>query len=383
VTRREALRQFSLFLAASPLLAAEPEVDIDQLVNVFDFDELCGKKIPKPAYDYVSGGGWDEQTLQRNRDKFRDITFRPRFMRKVDQLDLSTTLFGQRLNMPILVAPTGSHSLVHPEGEIATARGAGAAGAVMVISSSASFPIEKIAEAATAPLWFQLYAGPDLPGTRARVERAIDAGCQALCYTVDAPYPAPRERDMRNNLAAIRNPRDFEPSRQRRRRGEAPASPYGVEPRFQGTLDWDFFDEMRKWLKQPLLMKGILSPEDAVLAADHGADGVVVSNHGGRYLDGAPATIEVLPEIVDAVNGRIPVLVDSGFRRGTDILKALAIGAKAVLVGRVPLWGLGAFGDAGVQRVLELLRKELAWAMALAGQTEIAAIDRGLIRIDR
>ena len=382
MTRREAVRQFSLFLATSPLFAAESEAGIDQLVNVFDFDTLCGQKIPKPAYDYVSGGGWDEQTLRRNREAFREITFRPRFMRKVDRLDLSTTLFGQPLGMPILVAPTGSHSLVHPEGEIATARGAGAAGAVMVVSSSASFPIEKIAEAATAPLWFQLYAGPDVPGTRSRVERAIEAGCRAVCYTVDGPYPAPRERDFRNNLAAIRNPRDFEPSRQRRR-GEAPASQFGIEARFQGTLDWDFFDELRKWLKQPLLMKGILSPEDAVLAAGHGADGVVVSNHGGRYLDGAPATIEVLPEIVDALNGRIPVLVDSGFRRGTDILKALAIGAKAVLVGRVPLWGLGAFGDAGVQRVLEILRKELAWAMGLAGRADIASIDRSLIRIDR
>jgi 4-hydroxymandelate oxidase len=382
MTRREALRQFSLFLAASPLLAADGDPTPAEMVNVFDFEPLFQKTATPAAYEYVAGGGWDEQTLLRNREAFRDITFRPRFMRKVDELDLSSTLLGQRLESPILVAPTGSHSLVHPEGELATARGAGRAGAVMAVSTSSSFPIDQIAQAATGPLWFQLYTGPDLQGTRERIDRSLAAGCKTILYTIDAPYNAPRERDVRSNLSALRNPREFERSRNRRRETE-PANAYGIEPRFQGTLDWSFFDQLRGWTDIPILMKGVLTPEDAVLAVERGADGVVVSNHGGRYLDGAPATIEVLPEIVDALASRAPVLIDSGFRRGTDVLKALAIGAKAVLVGRPPLWGLGAFGDAGVQRVMELLRRELAWAMGLAGAKDLASIDRSLVRIDK
>ena len=380
MTRREALRQFSLFLAASPLLAAEGDSAPADMVNVFDFEPVFEKNATHAAFEYVSGGGWDEYTLLRNREAFRDITFRPRFMRKVDEIDLSSTVLGQRLEFPILVAPTGSHSLVHPEGELATARGAGRAGAVMAVSTSSSYPIDQIAKAAPGPLWFQLYVGPDLQGTRERIDRALAAGCKAILYTVDGPYHAPRERDVRANLAAVRNPREFERTRNRRRTAE-PANPHGVEARFQGTLDWSFFDQLRGWAEVPILMKGVLTPEDAGLAIDRGADGVVVSNHGGRYLDGAPATIEVLPEIVDAVAGRAPVLIDSGFRRGTDVLKALAIGAKAVFVGRPSLWGLGAFGDVGVQRVMELLRRELAWAMGLAGAKDLASIDRSLVRI--
>lgn len=381
MTRRDALRNLSLFLAGSPLLAAEGDPAPADMVNVFDFEPIFKGNVETAAYEYVSGGGWDERTMRRNREKLGEITFRPRYMRKVDELDLSSTVLGQRLEAPILVAPTGSHSLVHPEGELATARGAGRAGAVMAVSTSSSYPIDKIAEAATGSLWFQLYAGPNLQGTRERLDKALAAGCKVILYTVDGPYPAPRERDVRSNLAAIRNRRDYEPKRNRRRT-QAPSNPYGVEPRFQGTLDWSFFDRLRSWTDVPILMKGLLTSEDAVLAVERGADGVVVSNHGGRYLDGAPATIEVLPEIVDAVGGRAPVLVDSGFRRGTDILKGLALGAKAVLVGRPPLWGLGAFGDAGVQRVMELLRRELAWAMGLAGVKNLSEIGRELVRVD-
>lgn len=248
----------------------------------------------------------------------------------------------------------------------------------MVVSSSSSYPIEKIREAATGPLWFQLYTSADVAGTRERVLKALDAGCEAICFTVDAPYAAPRERDVRNRLQRA----GTQPTARQRRGEPAPPRPYGLEPRLSAFLNWSFVDELRGWTKTPLLIKGILTPEDAVLAAEHGADGVVVSNHGGRYLDGDPATIDVLPGIVDAVGGKIPVLVDSGFRRGTDILKALALGAKAVLVGRAPLWGLGAFGEPGARRVIEILQKELAWAMALAGRPNIASIDRSLIRIE-
>jgi len=384
MTRRDAVRGLALFLAQSPLWSApqaeggEAAPSLEDMINVFDFDPVCKAKTPKAAYEYVSGGGWDEWTLRRNREAFGEITFRPRFLREVDKLDLSFTLFGKNLPMPIFVAPTGSHAVVHAEGELATARAAGAAGALMVVSSSSSFPIEKIRAAATGPLWFQLYTAADIAATRERVLKALDAGCEAVCFTVDAPYAAPRERDVRNRLRRAGTQQPV-----RRRRGEEPPRPYGLEPRLTAFLDWSFVDELRGWVKTPLLIKGILTPEDALLAAEHGADGVVVSNHGGRYLDGDPATIEVLPDIVDAVGARIPVLVDSGFRRGTDILKALAAGAKAVLVGRAPLWGLGAFGEPGARRVLQILQKELAWAMALAGRPNIASIDRSLIRIDR
>jgi isopentenyl diphosphate isomerase/L-lactate dehydrogenase-like FMN-dependent dehydrogenase len=385
MTRRDAVRGLALFLAQSPLWSAQQAEggdaapSLEDMINVFDFDPVCKAKTPKAAYEYVSGGGWDEFTLRRNREAFGNITFRPRFLREVDQLDLSFTLFGKKLPMPIFVAPTGSHAVVHAEGELATARAAGAAGALMVISSSSSFPVEKIAAAATGPLWFQLYTASDMAGTRERVQKALDAGCEAICFTVDAPYAAPRERDVRNRLQRA----GTQPPARRRRAEAPPERPYGLEPRLTAFLNWSFVDELRGWAKTPLLIKGILTPEDALLAAEHGADGVVVSNHGGRYLDGDPATIEVLPEIVDAVGAKIPVLVDSGFRRGTDILKALAIGAKAVLVGRAPLWGLGAFGEPGAKRVLEILRKELAWAMALAGRPNIGSIDQSLIRIER
>ncbi|MBK5291169.1 MAG: alpha-hydroxy-acid oxidizing protein [Acidobacteriia bacterium] len=377
MTRRQATRQLAGFLAASPLLAAPQE----QLINVFDFDAAAKGKLPKAAYDYVSGGSWDEWTLRRNRTMFERIILQPRFFREVNKLDLSLTLFGQKMAMPILVAPTGTHALVHPDGELATVRGAGAAGAGMVVSTSSSFPIEKISAEAKTPLWFQLYTGPDAEGTRERVSRAVTAGCKAICVTVDAPYQAPRERDTRNGLVRVFG-EDKGGTRQRRYSEEAPGSPYGLPMRFQATLNWKFLDQLCAYAKVPVLVKGILTREDALLALQHGAAGMIVSNHGGRYLDGAPSTIEVLPGIVDAVKDRAPVLIDSGFRRGTDILKALAIGAKAVLVGRPPLWGLGAQGQDGVQRVLEILRTELAWAMGLAGRATLASVDRSLIRIE-
>ncbi|MEZ5354455.1 MAG: alpha-hydroxy acid oxidase [Bryobacteraceae bacterium] len=380
MTRREALEGLAGFVAGSPLGRAQgsSEAKLADMINVFDFEPVFRKKAVKSAYDYVSGGGWDEWTLARNREMFRRIVLRPRYMVEVDKIDLSTEVLGQKLTMPILVAPTGTHSLVNPAGEPETARGAGAAGATMCVSTSSSFPIDQIAKAATGPLWFQLYTGPDLESTRAKVERATGAGCKAVLLTVDGPYHAPRERDMRNRL-------EDQPDRRQARRARGhteEAGPYGLPMRFQAGLNWSFLDELCGYAKVPVLVKGVLTAEDARLALDHGAAGVVVSNHGGRYLDGAPSTIEVLPEIVDAVGSRGTVVVDGGFRRGTDVLKALAVGAKAVLVGRPPLWGLGAFGAEGVQRVMELLRTELGWAMGLAGRPTIGSIDRSLIRMD-
>ncbi len=389
MTRREATRGFLALLAGSPALSAQPDrlpdrmPALEEMISLFDFDQVCRRRIQREAYDFVSGGSDDEWTLRRNREAFSKITLRPRMLVDVTRLDLSLTLFGTRVEMPILVAPTGTHSRVHPEGELATARGAGRVKTIMAVSSTSSFPIDRIAKDATGPLWFQLYAGPDAQATRERVENAVAAGCKAVCFTVDAPYYPHRERDLRNRLVRPEVQRELLTARSARRSGEAPASPYGLPQRFTAQLTWSFVDELVSYAKVPVLIKGILTADDARLAVAHGAAGVIVSNHGGRYLDFTPGTIEVLPEIVDAVGAKIPVLIDGGIRRGTDVLKALALGAKAVLIGRPPLWGLGAFGETGVARVLEMLQTELALAMGLAGKPNLAAVDRSLVSVER
>jgi 4-hydroxymandelate oxidase len=298
-------------------------------------------------------------------------------------MDLSTTLFGEKVNFPVLIAPTAGHQQAHPEGELATARGAATAKTIMVVSSNSSYPIDKVAEASPSPKWFQLYAVQDLDTTRERVERAVGAGCKLICWTVDAPYNSHRERLLHNRLTTQIPPGQTGSTQRRRRAEDEAPHPYSLQPVLVHKLDWKFLETLKKWAKVPVLIKGILTPEDAALCVKYGADGMVVSNHGGRYLDYAPSTIEVLPEIVDAVGRKLPILVDSGFRRGTDILKALAIGAQAVLVGRPVLWGLGAYGQAGVERVLKLLETELALAMGLSGKPNLASLDRSLIRMDR
>lgn len=387
MTRRDAVRNFLALVAGSPLLRAQQEIPylpermpaVGDLVNVFEFEPVCKAKIPKDNYDFIAGGVDDEWTLRRNREAFGWITLRPRMLVDVSKLDLSLELFGQKIEMPILIAPTGAHQLAHPDGELATARGAGAMKTIMAVSTNSSYPIEKIGEAATGPLWFQLYTGPDRETTREKVERAVAAGCKAVCFTVDAPYDSHRERLLRNRIA---QPAPPAPSRRGSPAPELP-SQYRLRRRFNAQLTWSFLDELNSYAKVPVLVKGILTPEDARLAVERGAAGVIVSNHGGRYLEGAPSTIEVLPGIVDAAGGKIPVLIDGGFRRGTDILKALAIGAKAVLVGRPPLWGLAAYGQPGVVRVLELLQTELALAMGLSGRPNLASIDRSLVALVR
>lgn len=380
MNRRCALASLGGWLAASPLRLRGQErmLPLQDMINVFDFDAACKKTVSKAAYDYISGGSDDEWTLQRNRSAFSKITFRPRMLVDVSKLDLALDLFGVRIEMPILVAPTGSHQRIHPEGELATARGAGAAKTFMAVSTSSSYPLDQIAKAATGPLLFQLYAGPDEAGTRDKVLRAQDAGAKAILFTVDAPYFPNRERDTRNRL--IRP--EIERERSLRRRNAPEQARYGLPPRFTAQLTWHFLEKLNSWSQVPVLVKGIMTAADARRAIEHGAAGVVVSNHGGRYLDGNRATIEALPEVVDAIGSRALVLMDGGIRRGTDVLKALALGAKAVLVGRPPLWGLGAFGQAGVTRVLELLQTELALAMGLCGCPNLTSIDRSLVAIE-
>jgi isopentenyl diphosphate isomerase/L-lactate dehydrogenase-like FMN-dependent dehydrogenase len=388
MTRRQATRNLLMWMAGSAAARAQSGglPAIDDLVNVFEFEPVAKAKIPFSAYEYVASGVDDEWTLRRNREAFQQFLLRPRFLRDTSKMDLSLELFGTRIEMPILVAPTGSQGLSHPEGEMAMARAAGAVKTVMIISSAATHPIEKIAAAATGTLWFQLYPAGDLDGTRERVERAVGNGCKAICFTVDTQYGPNRERLLRDRSAGP--PSASAPTRTRQQPGgrgsvfEEPAQ-YRLRPSLAAKLTWSFLDQLYGWAKVPVLVKGILTAEDALLCVKHGAAGILVSNHGGRRLDRVPSSIEVLPEIAEAVGGKIPILIDSGFRRGTDILKALALGAKAVLVGRPPVWGLGAYGEAGAQRVLELLQTELARDMGLAGCANLAAIDRGVVRRER
>jgi isopentenyl diphosphate isomerase/L-lactate dehydrogenase-like FMN-dependent dehydrogenase len=389
MTRRDAARKLSLFLAGSPLLPAQDPAwiasrmpAIEELNNVMEFEPLARTKMLKTAYDYIAGGVDDEWTLRRNRQGFERITLRPRMLVDVSKLDLSIELFGSRIEMPILIAPTGGHQQAHPEGELATVRAAGAAKTIMVVSTNSSYPIDKIGAAATGPFWFQLYVGPDRDATREKVERALAAGAKAICWTVDGPYQSHRERLLRDRVAASGPPAPAAAQTGRRRTMVQPAR-YRLESQFLAQITWPFLKELQAYAKVPVLIKGILTAEDARLAVENGAAGIVVSNHGARYLDTAPSTIEALPDIVDAVQGKIPVLIDGGFRRGTDVIKALAIGAKAVLVGRPPLWGLGAFGATGVQRVMEMLQTELALAMGLSGKPNLASIDRTLVRVER
>jgi 4-hydroxymandelate oxidase len=286
--------------------------------------------------------------------------------------------------MPILVAPTAFHGLVHPDGETGTARGAAAAGTIMVVSAIATRTIEEIAAAVAAPRWFQLYVWKDREVTAELVKRAARAGYRAICLTVDTPLLGRREKDERNSFTlppgiGIANVRpaglDGMPDSEH---GSAFAK--YVKEMLDPAVTWRDLAWLRSLTSLPIVVKGIMTMEDAKIAVEHGVEGIVVSNHGGRQLDSTPATLDVLPEIVEAVRGRAEVFMDGGIRRGTDVLKALALGARAVLVGRSPLWGLALGGAEGVHAVLEHLRKEFALAMALSGRSSLGQIDRSMVQ---
>jgi 4-hydroxymandelate oxidase len=348
-------------------------------VNVADFQELARQRLPEAVYNYIVGGAGDEISLRRNRSSFDDLLLEPRVLRDVSHLDTSVELFGRRLKHPILLAPTAYHRMVHPDGEPATARAAGAAGATMVISSLATTAVEEIAAVATGPLWFQLYVQPDRAFTKDLVQRAEAAGCQAICITVDTPCLGTRNREMRDRFGLTPG---LDRANLRGRQG-ATASHFDESGVYSAVLDpsltWEGIDWVRGFARVPILLKGIMAPADARLAVEHEVAGIIVSNHGARNLDTTPATIEALPAVAEAVDGRLPILLDGGVRRGTDVVKALALGARAVLVGRPYLFGLAAAGAAGVEAVLRLLVTELMSAMALCGRTTLASIDRSVL----
>lgn len=351
--------------------------------SLADFEEAARSRMTAMTFDYVQGGAGDEHTLRWNQDAYRDIRLRARVLVDVSGIDTTVTLFEHRHPFPILLAPTAYHKLIHADGEIATARGAGGVGATMTISSFATTSIESIARAASAPLWFQLYVQPDRGFTRALVERAEAAGCKALCLTVDTPVLGARNRETRIGfqLPAGMSRTNLEGL------GSTTATATHRPPEgriysevLDPTLTWKDLEWLRGFSKVPLLLKGVLDADDARRAAESGVvAGLVVSNHGARNLDTVPATISALPRVAEAVAGRMPIIVDGGIRRGTDVLKALALGATAVGIGRPYLYGLAVSGAAGVARVVDILRTELEMAMALTGRTSIGQIDRGVI----
>ena len=349
--------------------------------NVEDFEAIARERLTQMAYDYYAGGAEDEITLRENREAFRRRFLRYRVLVDVTERDTSTRVIGQELPFPVILAPTSMHKLAHSDGEIATARGAAPLGALMTLSSISTVSLEDVAAAEPgAARWFQLYCYSDRSVTEMLVKRAHAAGYTAIVVTVDVPLLGRRERDFRNLFALPEGVRfaNFElPKSEPGEEGSALSS--WVASLQTPTLNWDDLAWLRSLSPLPMLLKGIVRADDAARAVAMGVDGVWVSNHGGRQLDGAIASADALPDVAAAVGGRAAVIVDGGVRRGTDVLKAIALGADAVAVGRPQLWGLAAGGSEGVRRVLEMLRDEFSLAMALCGARTIAEITPDLL----
>lgn len=394
-------RHFLRWLAASPLLATLPGCDppgsapgapgdadaprrtLDDLVtsaaealDVFDMEKVAQTTVPPAHFGYIQTGVDGEETQRNNRTALENMYIRARRLVDVRSLDTRVTLFGREWPTPIIVAPCGSQKGFHDEGEVATARAAQAQNHLQVLSTVSSTGVEEVNEARGEPVWYQLYATSNWGVTEAVVRRVREAGCPVLVLTVDLPAGS-----NRLTLERWRRVDDRDCRSCHRPRGTAPT----VKPMFQGTeysgsdfrspgMTWDFIGRLREITDQRIVVKGLVTREDAELAVQNGVDAVWVSNHGGRAEGSGRATIDALPEIATAVDGRVPVIVDGGFRRGTDIFKGIARGADAVAVGRPYLWGLGAFGQSGVERVLEILRTELTLTMRLAGTPSLASI---------
>ncbi len=392
MTRRDALLQFAQFLAASPLLKADrTHAELaDPLLgpaNVFDFAKLAKAKLDPLAWDYMDEGSEDESSLRDNRAGFEKLVIRPQFLlHDVSKIDLSTTLFGKKLEHPIYICPTGGKNCFFMNGEQETAFGAGASNTMMITSGG----IDSVLSAGKGPkVWWQFTTAAEFRTKNQMVgfaEKLQDSGCTGISVTADIYHVSHRERSIHNGF--VRNwcngggiPRGankeltYKPDDILWTTGDVPpARPFP-------TPTWDNVQRLREATDLPVIVKGVMTSEDTERAVKYGMSGVVVSNHGGRQLDAVGGTIEALPECVKAANGRIPVLVDGGFRRGTDVFKALALGASAVGIGRPYLWGMTAFGRKGVARVVELLRAELAADMGMAGVANVKQIDRSFVRI--
>lgn len=367
--------------------------------RIEDLARLARRRLPAGAQAYLDGGGEDEWTLRRNRQAFDEIELLPHVLRDVSEVDTTTSVLGDDLPLPVVLSPVGGPRLFHHEGELAVARAAGRAGLPYGISTLATQSLEDVAAVAGGPLWFQLYLWGDRGVAKDLVARAHAAGYRALVLSVDSTVRSERDRELHRGvvlptpqltpstvLDGARHPNWAWHFLTSSALGfpnlamDGPTSRQRLTQMFDGTVNWSDLGWLRDAWPGPILIKGVLRPSDARRAADEGADGVIVSNHGGRELDHAPATIDALPAIVEAVGDRMEVLVDSGIRRGSDILVALALGARAVLVGRAHLYGLAAAGEAGVRHAIDILAAELRTAMALTGVRRLADIDRELIR---
>jgi isopentenyl diphosphate isomerase/L-lactate dehydrogenase-like FMN-dependent dehydrogenase len=392
IPRPAARRRFLQFLAASPLLAGVREAMAQEkligspreAISVFDFEPVMRETVPAAHFGYMATGSDDELTLRANRLDFQKLQLVPRRMVDVSLLDLRLELFGRTYRSPIVLAPTGSNKAFHEDGELAVSRAARKGDHLQMLSTVATSSIEQVMKARDRAVWFQLYPTNKWEVAQGLARRAEKAGVETIVVTVDVlarqnweTYARLARTDGRNCASC---------------HGLGVASFVQRKPNFDGldisgidstgatNLTWDFIKRLRDAVKTKLVLKGLMAEGDAIRAVEHGLDGIVVSNHGGRAEDSGRSPIDALTEIVEAVDGRIPVLVDSGFRRGTDVVKALALGARAVCVGRPYLWGLGAFGQAGVERVLDLLHQETRAAMMQVGAPSLKRLTPALVR---
>jgi 4-hydroxymandelate oxidase len=390
-SRRQALARMAAFVAASPLLPAElraRQLDprplsshvrtpgFNEMLTAFDFEPVMFSNVTQAVYDYTAHGDGSEFTLRRNREAFGWVDLVPGKAAVVPSaVDLSTTILDVPMKFPILIAPSATMVPLHPDGEAGMHKAGTSTGTLMVLSQNSSMTPSQVASAASGPMWFQFYPQEDIGASRTYIDRALTVGCKAVVVTLDqqASFYERTQQDV-NLGGGLRNaPRAIGP------RALAGIGRYRVSAS-RVWYTWDYLERLKKALPVPLLVKGIVTAEDAKLAVEHGMDGIIVSNHGGRSMDYGPSTLEVLPEIVAAVNRGVPVITDSGYRRGTDILKALALGADAVMLGRTTRWALGAFGAPGVEKLIDIMQRELVAAAASAGCATRAAIGPEVVR---
>src|SRR5215510_9556871 len=406
IDRSQSRRRFLKFLAGSPLLALWGPGSIEELLatafqkatgpddaplqklitspeqalSVFDFEPVARQALPPAHWGYMATGVDDDATLHANRAAFSKFQIRPRRLIDVRKFDTSTEIFGVKWKTPIIIAPVGSQRAFHPEGEAAVAKAAASRGHLQILSTVTTTSIEDVIAARGAPVWFQLYPTSSWAVTQALVKRAEAAGAPVLVLTVDLPAGRNTETLERSKRADTRNCANCHQSGMagyvKRRRMFDNVDLTGVFGVYAPNLTWDFVRKLKDLTKMKLVLKGIVTREDAALSVENGVDGLIVSNHGGRAEESGRGTMECLPEVIDAVQGKIPVLIDGGFRRGTDIFKALAIGAKAVCIGRPYLWGLASFGQPGVEKVLDIMRAEFELIMRQAGATSLDQIKR-------
>ena len=354
LTRRNVLAGLGSAVATAPLLADDVAKVIGEpagriapradLVNVLEFEKMAERKLPPPVYASIAGG---------DRSFFDRITFRPRMMVPTNQLDLTLQMFGEKMFAPIIAGPLAALQTYHPDGEVGMVRAASAAKAWMVVSSESSMSLDKIAADSTTVLWYQVFLEGDRSAVRAKMDRAVQAGCKAICITAGVPF----------------------------RDSEAKSGPRTLATVSRLSINWDFVDELRKGIKVPILVKGVMTPAEAETAVKRGFQGVVVSNYGGLLTPGLAPPMEMLASIVDAIQGKVPVLIDGNFRRGSDVFKALAYGATAVMIARPLAWGLAAYGTEGAQQILEMLQTEVARVMAQTGKPTLKDIDRAAVKL--